>query len=182
MSDSDSDDYVDIANENLETDEEVDDFNEVDQAQNNNSGRKGRGPDINWVEIAQYSNKSKYMESEYYKDIKDNFTKRRGRETEYADTEHYTCKHARKVGYVKCPIEYKINFLQTCEEVVVTTNAMRHIHLVDKDYVAEGGTNFRWNAAQTDIVMNGVRNEATQKVIFRNLKDANVFPEGKFSL
>ena len=43
MLDSDSDDYVDIANENLETDEEVDDFNEVDQAQNNKSGRKGRG-------------------------------------------------------------------------------------------------------------------------------------------
>ena len=71
MSDSDSDDYVDIANENLETDDEVDDFNEVDEARNNNSGRKGRGPDINWVEIAQYSNKSKYMESEYYKDIKE---------------------------------------------------------------------------------------------------------------
>ena len=41
------------------------------------------------------------MESECYK--------RRGRETEYADIEHYTFKHARKVGYVKCPIEYKFN-------------------------------------------------------------------------
>ena len=38
MSDSDSDDYVDIANENLETDDEVDDLNEVDEAWNTNSG------------------------------------------------------------------------------------------------------------------------------------------------
>ena len=42
MSDSDSNDYVDIANENLETDDEVDDLNEVDEARNNNSGRYGR--------------------------------------------------------------------------------------------------------------------------------------------
>ena len=40
--------------------------------------------------------------------------------------------------------------------------------------------NLVWNVAQTDIVMQGVKNEASTKAIMRNLKDGNVFAEGKF--
>ena len=80
---------------------------------------------------------------------------------------------------MKCPIEFKICFLTTCEEVVVHTNCKRHVHMEDTEY-SNAGPNLVWNVAQTDIVMQGVKNEASTKVIMRNLKDSNVFAEGKF--
>ena len=50
----------------------------------------------------------------------------------------------------------------------------------DTDYI-NAGPNLVWNVAQqTDIVMQGVENEASTNVIMRNLKDGNVFSEGKF--
>ena len=171
MSDSDSD-YVDIAEKVVE-EEPVDDTEQTAKTGH------GRGRDIDWVEIARYSDSVKYEESEYFKDIKINFTLRKARETFYADTEHFTCKFARKRGYMKCPIEFKICFLTTCEEVVVHTNCKRHVHMEDTEY-SNAGPNLVWNVAQTDIVMQGVKNEASTKVIMRNLKDSNVFAEGKF--
>ena len=49
----------------------------------------------------------------------------------------------------------------------------------DTDY-SNAGPNLVWNVAQTDIVMQGVKNEASTNVIMRNLKDGNVLSEGKF--
>ena len=110
MSSSDSDlDYVD-----------VNDNEEVENVPPKRAG-KGRGPDIEWIEIARFSNVDSYKESEYYDDIKEYFTMRKGRESYFADT-LYTCKFARKRGYVKCPLEYKLAFMTTSEEVIAMTN------------------------------------------------------------
>ena len=171
MSDSDSDnDYVDI--------NEPDEDDNVDDIAPKKSG-KGRGPDIDWVEIDRFSDVKKYQESEYFKDIREHFTMRKAREGFYADTEHFTCKHARKRGYMKCPIEYKVAFMTTSEEVVVTTNCKRHIHKEDPEYSREG-VNLVWSDAQTKIVMEAMKNEASTATTIRQLQDANVFPEGKF--
>ena len=64
---------------------------------------------------------------------------RKAREGFYADTEHFTCKYARK-----CPIEYKVAFMTTSEEVVVTANCKRHIHKEDPEYSREG-VNLVWS-------------------------------------
>ena len=77
---------------------------------------RGRGKDIDWIEIASFAKNAEYKESEYFKDIDKNFTMRKARETFYADTEHFTCKFARKRNYLKCPIEYKICFMTTLED------------------------------------------------------------------
>ena len=50
----------------------------------------------------------------------------------------------------------------------------------DSDYVSPTGVNLAWSKAQTGIVMLGVQNECSTKVIMRNLQDANAFPIGKF--
>ena len=42
------------------------------------------------------------------------------------DNEHYTCMYARKHGFMKCPIQYKVHFLTTSEEVVVEGNTRLH--------------------------------------------------------
>ena len=81
MSDSDSD-YFDIGeNDGTMVDDDIDD---VEPA----PGRlgKGRGKDIEWVEVARYTGKSTYENSAFFLDIKKNFTMRRGRETDF------TCK------------------------------------------------------------------------------------------
>jgi hypothetical protein len=173
MSDKDSDsDYIDIAEEPL-ADEDV-----TEEEGTRRTGR-GRGKDIDWIEIARFANNAEYKESEYYKDIEKNFTMRKARETFYADTEHFTCKFARKRNYLKCPIEYKICFMTTLEEVVVTTNCRTHVHKIDDEY-QNTGPNLVWTEAQTNIVMRLCKIESsTNRTILRVLQDENAFPEGK---
>ena len=171
MSDSDND-YIDVGEE-----EEVNSSEEAIEEVPNRVGC-GRGKDIAWVEMARYKDKAEYENSVYHLDIRKYFTLRKPRENWYSDNEHYTCKYARKRGFLKCPIQYKVHFLTTSEEVVVEGNTRCHIHKEDTDYTTS--KNFHWTIEQTEIVLNGVRNEASTKVIKRNLKDANVFSEDNF--
>ena len=71
-------------------------------------------------------------------------------------------------------------FLSTCDTVIVETpqGCTTHKHDEDPDFVSTG-QNFRWTPAQTNIVFLGIKNEAKPKVILRNLREANVFDEGK---
>ena len=85
MSDSDSD-YVDIAEKVVEEEP----FDDTEQTARTGHGQ---GRDIDWIEIARYSDSVKYEESEYYKNIKIDFTLRKERETFYAETKHFTCKN-----------------------------------------------------------------------------------------
>ena len=58
---------------------------------------------------------------------------------------------------MKCPKEYKVSYLTTSEEVVVTSNGKNHIHNEDDSY-ENNGPNLVWNTAQTEIVMQGAKN------------------------
>ena len=77
MADSDSDVYMDIAEVAEEEDVEM-----SEEPANNNNGR-ARGPDIDWVEVATFSNTELFKESEYFKDTKELLTMRRARESYY---------------------------------------------------------------------------------------------------
>ena len=91
MSDIDSDDYVDVGENVL-----ADDCNDnVDAVVTEKSGGKGRGRDIEWIEVERFSEKTMYENSPFYLDIKTNFTLRRARECEFSDTENFTCKFSR---------------------------------------------------------------------------------------
>ena len=173
MSDSD-DDYIDIGEE----DDIVDDVegNESEVPEKNGIGR---GKDIEWVEIARFKDKAAFETSHYFLDIKKYFTLRQGRESWYSDSEHYTCKFARKWLFVKCPLQYKVHFMTTSEEVMLQSNTRSHIHQEVTNYDTIG-PNRHWTIEQTEIVMNTLRNDGSAKTIERNLRDANVFSEENF--
>ena len=155
-----------------------DEDNDEEQVISEKSG-KGRGKDIEWIEIARFKDKAEYENSHYFLDIKKYFTMRKGRENWYSDNEHYTCKFARKRSHVKCPLQYKVHFLTTSDEVVLESNTRSHIHKEITEYDT-AGPNRHWTIGQTEIVMNSLRNEASAKMVERNLRDANVFTENNF--
>ena len=67
----------------------------------------------------------------------------------------------------------------TSEEVVVLSNTRCHVHKEDLEYQRDG-PNIHWTQQQTKIVMTGVKNEASAKVIKRNLQESNLFASGNF--
>ena len=72
---------------------------------------------------------------------------------------HFTCKYSRKVGYLPCPLQYKITCMASSEEVQVEINCgwSDHIHKTDPDQHTEG-LNFRWTEEMTTVVLQGVKN------------------------
>jgi hypothetical protein len=117
MSDSD-DDYIDIG----EVDDIVDDVegNESEVPEKNGIGR---GKDIEWVEIARFKDKAAFETSHYFLDIKKYFTLRQGRESWYSDSEHYTCKFARKRSFEEnFPTRVQLNTkIQHCRSIIRKT-------------------------------------------------------------
>ena len=85
-------------------------------------------------------------------DISKYFTLRNGRESWYSDSEHYTCKFARKRSFVKCPLQYKVHFLTTSEEVVLLSNTRSRIHQEITNYDTYGPKR-HWTAEQAEIVV-----------------------------
>lgn len=172
MSDNDSD-YVDVG-ENVLLDDRNENVEIVPR-----TGGKGRGRDIDWFEVEKYNDKAGFENSAFFLDIKKNFTLRRNKETEYSDSEHYTCKYARKRGYMICPLQYKVHYLTTSTEIRVMSNGMSHVHQDDTSY-ATTGPNLTWSRKQTDIVMDALKYDGSAKSVTRALKDANVFSDGNF--
>ena len=165
MSDSDSD-YCDVGIDVFEEASNVDkNLENVRRKKTNASGKRVRGKDINWMPIETFDNVDDYESSDLFKELKDKFTLQRSRDPEYADTETYICKFCRKVGYLPCPLKYKIDFLSNCDDVVATSNDTleKHVHDVDPDH-SNSGSNFRWTTAQTDMIMRCVENEANPTV------------------
>ena len=173
MGDSDED-YTDIGDE-----DEIEDDTEGSLGLPEKTG-KSRGKDIEWIEIARYEDKAAYENSTYFLDINKYFTMRKGRENCFSDNEHFTCKYSRKRGFFKCPIQYKVHYLMTTEEVMVESNTRSHIHKEDNNYTT-AGPNRHWTIEQTEIVMNCLKVEtATAKTVTRALKDENVFSDDNF--
>ena len=174
MSDSDSD-YFDIGESDDVRDD--DDIERVEPAADRSG--KGRGKDIEWLEVARYTGKVTYENSAFYLDIKKNFTMRKSRETDFSDNEHFTCKYSRKRGFKVCPLQYKVDFLTTSNDIIVMSNTRCHVHQEDTDY-ATNGPNLHWTQQQTAIVMEALKHDGTAKTVTRQLKDGNVFSEGNF--
>ena len=133
----------------------------------NSLGKKVRGKDIEWIEVARFTTILEYKESQIYKEIKEKFSCMKKRSPEYADTEHFVCKHSRKVGYIPCPVQYMVVFFHNDEvSVACDRGNEEHCHEIDTDYDASGGTNFRWTVEQTNMIIQGVSNEARPAVSF----------------
>ena len=102
------------------------------------------------------------------------------REPDYADTETYVCKFARRRGFLPCPLKYKVSFLSHSDTVLVESNLVHplHNHEVDPEHCLAGST-FRWTLEQTQMIVQGVTNEAKPKIIRRNMENANLFSDGR---
>ena len=177
MYDSDSDDdYCDVGAIDATTADEETNETEVPSKKSGNV----RGKDINWIEFKAFENNEEFNESELNRELKNDFTMKTAREVDYADTENFSCKYARRKGFLPCPLQYKVNYLSTSNKVIVESNVIhpRQIHEEDSEYVLSSAM-FRWTEEQTRMVVQGVRNEAKPKVIRRNMEDANLFRRWK---
>ena len=163
MSDSDSD-YCDVGADDFEIC--MADNYEVDKTkQTGGKSRGARGNDINWLPILNFEDVEDYDNSELFKLLKTKFTLQRSRDPDYADTETYICKFSRKVGYLPCPLKYKIDFLSNCDTVVAHSNDAheKHVHDIDPEH-SNSSYNFKWTEAQSLLIKQGVLNEASPTV------------------
>ena len=183
MSDSD-DDYNDVGLENnalVIVDRNDSTGNASRKTNTNSQGKKVRGRDINWIEVGRFNTIIEYKESSVFKDIKEKFSCMRKRSPDYADTEHFVCKYARKVGYVPCPVQYMVIFFSHNDEVSVACadHNEDHVHEVDDNSDVNGGTNFKWTLEQTELIKKCLQYESNRPLaIRRNLENANLFREG----
>ena len=90
------DDYIYIGEIISENKEEF-----VHNTQKENMGQ-GRGGDIDCIEVAQIEGVEDFKKSDFYSDIQQHFTMRKGRENNYADTETYYCNFTQKKMYKIC--------------------------------------------------------------------------------
>ena len=183
MSDSDSD-FCDFGLENnaLFTTDQNDAVNAKEKVKKNAGGKRVRGKDLNWIEKERFDTIDAYKQSSVYEDIRSNFTCMRKRSPDYADTEHFICKFARKVGFLPCPVQYMVVFYSHNDVVSVACadGQSEHAHEVDESGEGSAGVNFKWTQAQTNLIKNCVQNEQTRPAIIRrNLENANLFMDGK---
>ena len=140
MSDSDSN-YCDVGTEDFES------IFDVAGIQDNIRNRKTNA-NRNWLPIKTFDKVEDYEQSDLFKKLKSDFTLQRSHDPDYADTETDICKFSRKVGFLPCPLKYKVDFLSNSDEVVVNSNDTleKHLHEVDTDD-SNSGSSFKWTDA-----------------------------------
>ena len=128
-------------------------------------GKNVRGRDLDWKDKVIYASAQEYHESPLFIEIKDQYTLKRKHDLEYGESQHFTCKFARRKKYVKCTHEYKIIFPAVDQSVIVQETGT-HLHQLDEEYVSTS-VGFCWSLSATEVVMNGVKASSTPKVILR---------------
>ena len=146
--------------------EEEEEEEEVVPLPPKNSGR--RGPDIQWVEVFRFEDEAAFEESEDKEELMQ-FTRQRQWATDYADCESFNCKFAKKAHFEKCGRKMKVEYLNSCKEVVVLHNNVMHNHVINYDY-AGTAKKYSWTPAQNEIVLALARSRATATVIERELR------------
>ena len=177
-------DNSDISFQCIDADEAIEDNadEESDQVtvtvRLNANGKNVRGRDLDWKDKVIYASAQEYHESPLFTEIKNQYTLKRKHDLEYGDGEsqHFTCKFARRKKYVKCTHEYKIIFPAVDQSVIVQETGT-HMHQLDDEYVSTS-VGFCWSISATEVVMNGVKASSTPKVILRALRDQGCFPDG----
>ena len=173
---SDDEDYIDIGTD------ATNDENELAGIEPNLiNGRRVRGKDIVWVECMHFDTTDDFIKSDFYVQVKKEFTKKMSREPDHADTENYICKFSRRRGYLPCPLQYKVSYLSHSEEVLVEANAVhpRHQHDPDPEYGQQGGTIFKWTDEQTEFMKKCLKTFGKPKAILSEMENRNMFRDGR---
>ena len=111
----------------------------VTHGQVNSDGKTVRGKDLIWKDFDQFDSAEDFNSSDLRKKLGEEFTLRRKNEWDYADIEIYTCKFARRAGFIPCPWQLKVSFLSNSDAVLVETceETSDHIHNADPDYTPD---------------------------------------------
>ena len=126
MSESDSD-YCDVGNSVDEGDNVV--RNGMRKARTNDESVKVRGTDVEWVEVVTFKNKEAFDESDIKAKLDKQFSRRKSRAFDYGDVDNFVCKYSRKVGFLTCPLKYKVTFMSGSFDVCVEVNDDKEEHL-----------------------------------------------------
>ena len=175
MSESDSD-YCDVGNSVDEGDNVV--RNGMRKARTNDEGVKVRGTDVEWVEVVTFKNKEAFDESDIKAKLDKQFSRRKSRAFDYGDVDNFVCKYSRKVGFLTCPLKYKVTFMSGSFDVCVEVNDDKeeHLHEEKTGDSLDDAKHFRWSEEQTAIITENLSNNVTKpNWIRRNLNNANVF-------
>ena len=71
----------------------------------NSAGKVVRGKDIVWCDAEQFENVGAFKNSEVFKDLKENFSLRRSREPDYADTGHLQGQPQGRISLLPPPLQ-----------------------------------------------------------------------------
>ena len=172
MSDSDSD-YEEVREENNDGGGMNTNTGRTKSKVNSN-GVNVRGKDIEWIEVERFATAKDFKESQKKRKLDKEFTRRKARSFEYGDVEDYVCKFERKVGYLGCPVKYKVTYTSTSSSVTVECNMTNETHNHEKDLEhGDNGNYFRWTTEQTEIIKLNIHNKPLE--ILRCLEEANAF-------
>ena len=175
MSESDSD-YCDVGNSVDEGDNVV--RNGMRKARTNDEGVKVRGTDVEWVEVVTFKNKEAFDESDIKANLDKQLSRRKSRAFDSGDVDNFVCKYSRKVGFLTCPLKYKVTFMSGSFDVCVEVNDDKeeHLHEEKTGDSLDDAKHFRWTEEQTEIITENLSNNVTKpNWIRRNLNNANVF-------
>ena len=107
--------------------------------------KKGRGPDIDWQELARYRSQKEFNEGSFNEELKV-MSRRKVYMTEQTEVANYVCKYSKKAGYKVCNVQYKVCYLQTSMDILIFTNEQTHHHEEEKNYSTP--INFHWTLAK----------------------------------
>ena len=111
--------------------------------------------------------------------IDEQFMKRKSRSFDYGDVENYVCKFSRKVGYVGCPLKYKVTSMATSTDVSVECNIDEETHDHQRDDEVLDGKLFRWTEEQENEITKSLKNHVKAAQIERRMNEQNLFQAQK---
>ena len=108
VSDADDDEFIDVGADSRETGAQNDDEIGVRQP------KKGRGPDLEWIEVQTFSTTNEFKNSDIKKDIDANYSRRKFGNTISCQRVVYCCKFLRNRKFIPC--YRRLSILVTCEK------------------------------------------------------------------
>ena len=113
----------------------------------------GRGTEYNWKETMTFKTSDEYYKSDFYNELKEDFTNKRKRliESESAMVYWYTCKNANRKRFLPCPKAIKVT-IETDTTAVTVEEVYTHEHILNVEYEQIKASQFYWSENSSAIV------------------------------
>ena len=141
---------------------------------------KARGPEIDWLEEADYESVKDFEASNHKKEIMAFMSARKSSDDRYCQKSGYSCKFGRKRGFKMCPRQLKVCFLNETlgGRVTVWSNRMDHLHEANSDNLKT----YLWTDEQLAIIKKymviPMRSNTIQ--ILKKMKMVRAISRGKY--